>query len=374
MKILIVSNCPPLNHLGSGYVINHFVIGLKKLGYEVDFFDNRDYTICRWLNDRALIYRQSIGMLLLVKRILRRQTYDLIEFWGADAGLAMEFCKKNHPHTILVHHTNGPEIRYDPLMRYTKKWYHLDLFSYYKKSFTLADCILTVSEDDKAWLENHFPEKLIYSINPGLPPRFLNQKAKRPKHKLIGFAGSWIQRKGIDLIRYDITLVLQKHRDWKLRIIGGQKNKAILWEFPEDVRHQIELTPFLTDKARLISEYQEISIAIVPSIAESFGLVMAEAMACRAALVASKVGFANSLEHEKEAIILDKAEPGCLFSAIERLISSPGLMERIAENGWKRVQRLNWDTAYTQLKEIYQALDQRVILDDEKFPERTYLK
>src|ERR1043166_4180358 len=108
MRILSVSNCPALEHLGSGYVIANFVKGLRALGHEVDLLEPDDYEVCQWLRPRGMSYRQSIGILRAVNRALRRKVYDLVEFWGAEAWLATRWvvCRqKDRP--MVVQHTNG---------------------------------------------------------------------------------------------------------------------------------------------------------------------------------------------------------------------------------------------------------------------------
>jgi glycosyltransferase involved in cell wall biosynthesis len=147
---------------------------------------------------------------------------------------------------------------------------------------------------------------------------------------------------------------LRAHPEWTFSVVGvGDTN--IAKEFPEDVRQQVEVISYL-EREKLVDWYHSLAVFTLPSVYESFGLVMAEAMASGAALVATNVGFAHGLKHEKEAILLREAQSPHLAEALNTLVEDEPLRHRIAQNGYERVQDLRWVEAVDRLEVIYQTL------------------
>src|ERR1051325_362666 len=164
MRILSVANCPALEHLGSGYVIANFVAGLRQLGHEVKLLQPDDYEIWQLLRPKAMSYRQAAGMLITVRRELKRRRYDIVEFWGGEGWAATEWLLRKQTRPMIVQHTNGPEPRHNAILRQSgalklnrlQSWHNDRLL---RKAFQRADGIVTVSHDDLAWLkESRLPE------------------------------------------------------------------------------------------------------------------------------------------------------------------------------------------------------------------------
>jgi glycosyltransferase involved in cell wall biosynthesis len=91
--------------------------------------------------------------------------------------------------------------------------------------------------------------------------------------------------------------------------------------------------------AMLRSLYRGAAIVAVPSRAEGFGLVAAEAMACGAAVIASDASALPEVCGEA-AVLVDPADPGAWARAIRELLDDGPLRRHYAELG-----RLRWDRA-----------------------------
>src|SRR5207248_2714683 len=96
-----------------------------------------------------------------------------------------------------------------------------------------------------------------------------------------------------------------------------------------------------------------ISIFVFPSVIESFGLALAEAMARGCAVVATKVGFASELTHGASALLLEAAESPKLYEAVHELILDSELRSRISQAGRQAVQHLRWKDAIAKLSDTY---------------------
>jgi glycosyltransferase involved in cell wall biosynthesis len=201
----------------------------------------------------------------------------------------------------------------------------------------------------------YVPEGDIYAIENPLPDRFIGRDVTvegRPKR--VGYCGSWIPRKGTEVMKVDIAEFLRRYPSWTFSVVGSQ-GVDVKQGFPDDVRGQIEVTPFM-ERKNLIDWYHSLSILTLPSIYESFGLVVAEAMACGAAVVTTNVGFAHGLTHEEEAYILSEPASPLLMEALTELITREDLRRTLATNGYERVQSLRWEKAIDRLEQIYRTL------------------
>jgi len=365
MKILALSNCPLVEFQGSGYVIINFCRGLRNLGHEVDLFGPEDFEPFPGLGGVARSYRQALGMLPFVLIQMARKHYDILEFYGGEAWLTISLLSKlPRRDFLMVSHSNGLETQYfETLICYSeagyidnpyRKWYQFNQVALFKKAFDQVDAIVTVSNNDAKYALNHFYQvpSRIASIDNPLPETFLGLPVNFSREPVIGFCGSWLPRKGIKTIIADMSRLLQDYPACRLKLIGVRDGFAKGDYFPAAVVSQIDVLPSV-DRQQLTDIYQALSILILPSFYESFGLVLAEAMACGCAVVASRVGFAASLTHGEEALIIDPPISPQLYEAVKELILDETLRLKLAKAGYQRVQTLRWPSAISRLETLY---------------------
>lgn len=358
MRILSVANCPAREHLGSGYVISGCVRGLRALGHEVDLLEPDDFEVLKWMRPRAMGYRQAAGMLFASRRRLRAKAYDVVEFWGGEAWLAMrQLVGRGGSRPLVVQHTNGPEPRYSAMLNKLSPLQRWHAYHLVPQAFRLPDGVVTVSVYDLEWLaERGLPRSgKRAAIEVPLAEPFLARPLRERGSKVIGFCGSWIERKGLRVLVPDVTRLLREHPDWRFLVLGVDTPSEVRRAFPdESVRARIEIAPIIKDKAALAQQYERMEIFMLPSVSESFGVALAEAMACGCAPVATRVGFAAALRDGHEALLLEAPESPCLYKAVRCLIADAGRRRRIAAAARERVQDLNWNSAVRRLADLYQ--------------------
>jgi phosphatidylinositol alpha-mannosyltransferase len=100
-------------------------------------------------------------------------------------------------------------------------------------------------------------------------------------------------------------------------------------------------------------------VFVAPSIkGESFGIVLLEAMAAGAPVVASDLpGYAKVGRQGREALLVPPGEPRALGDAITRVLGDSALAARLVEGGRQRADELSMD----RLAEIYVEKYERVI-------------
>ncbi|MDX2097121.1 MAG: glycosyltransferase family 4 protein [Leptolyngbyaceae cyanobacterium bins.59] len=366
MKILVLSNCPLAESQGSGYVILNFCRGLRDRGHTVDLFGPETYELWPSLRGRANSYRQALGMVRFVLKQLSRNAYDLIEFYGGEAWLiASILARWSNRSFCLVSHSNGLEPSfYNALTLYARKglipnpfgkWYQLNQTQLFKLAFTQVDGIVTVSHFDRTYALNqgYQDEHRVVAIENALPDEYLNRSITWERPPRIGFCGSWIARKGTHLMIADLPRLLREFPEYRLQFIGVGDSFQPETHFPLEVCDRIEVIPYVESKETLQQLYSNLSILMAPSLYESFGLTIAEGMACGCAVVAGCTGFAASLRHQAEAWVLEEVCTPSLYDALKTLILNEPLRLKMAQAGYNRVQSLRWDTAIDQLEQTY---------------------
>jgi len=361
VRILSVSNTPHDATQGSGYVITGYINGLRERGHTVDAYGPTDWLLGDVHRARRYLYPLLIAIFGFLH--CRPRQYDLIELWGGHAWLLAVYFRWRTPEVPLVHHSNGIEQHRVRIQRQSatgpiqnRRWFQWDVSRLHDWGLHAADAIVTVSSYDLPFLKErqYVPEDRLFAIENPLPRFFLDQDVQYDRPKRIGFCGSWIPVKNPPLLVNDVSRFLRAHPDWTFSVVGVGDTDA-RQEFPVDVREQVEVISYL-QREKLVDWYHSLAVFTLPSVYESFGLVMAEAMACGAALVATNVGFAHGLTDKEEALVLPEVQSPHLAEALDMLVENETLRRRIARNGYDRVQDLRWEKAIDRLEDIYQTL------------------
>lgn len=348
-SILIIANCTDDKFLGSGYVIHHFTQELKKY-FAVTYYDVRQYEWLPQFTGRAMMLRFPLGKWWLIFKLLvfRKQEFDIIEFWGGDSFLAMWFVKFFFKKTLLVHHSNGLESKYTPIMdalEEKRNWYHFNYTYFFNKTVTIPNGIVVSTEEDVAWVAQNLPQqKNIVAIPPCLEEKeWLQQVIDfNAKKNIILYVGTWLTKKGVDIIITDMPALLKQFPHYRLRLIGVGDTQKIINNFPSEVHAQIEVIPFIKDKAVLRANYAEAKILVLPSIAESFGMVTLEAMSGGCAIVATKMALAAELTEGEQVVFIKNQEPGALQKALGKLLVNDPLIQSMGQSNYHKAQTYQW--------------------------------
>lgn len=118
-----------------------------------------------------------------------------------------------------------------------------------------------------------------------------------------------------------------------------------------DLRNSIRLTGYIDNKDLPVI-YSLSRLFLYPSIRESFGIPILEAMACGTPVITSNTSSMPEVAGDA-AIIVDPHEPDQITDAIKKIINYPDLRARYVEKGYSRARSFNWKTMAEQVLQIY---------------------
>lgn len=109
------------------------------------------------------------------------------------------------------------------------------------------------------------------------------------------------------------------------------------------------------EENRLPSLYANAIGFVFPSLVEGFGLVLLEAMAYGAPIVASSASVIPEVVGDA-ALLVDATDRAALQGAMETLESDAALRERLVAAGRKQLEKFSWRRAARQTYELYGKL------------------
>lgn len=363
LKILTLSNSPLEECQGSGYVITGYANRLRDRGHKVDTIGPRDLEFPR-PGKLGIRFRQMTGMALKSIASLA-EGYDIIEFYGGEAWLATSLLQQLKNRPALIAHSNGLEPFASLLLDQAssieddvpRRWYEQRISRLYSRAFTAADAVVLVSEFDREFaIRNEYqPLHRLLAVENPLPDSYLNQPLVHERPPCLVYCGTWIRRKGIDLLCRNVSHFLLHNLEWKIVLVGVGTDFHAASYFPASILDRIEVVPHADREAELRQIYLRSRIAIQASVYESFGLAASESMACGCALVATNVGFAASLTDGEEALLFPTVANPSLIECLTRFAGDESFRRRVAEGGYRRVQELSWASAVNRLEAAYRG-------------------
>jgi len=101
--------------------------------------------------------------------------------------------------------------------------------------------------------------------------------------------------------------------------------------------------------------YQAASVFLYPSLRESFGMPIIEAMACGTPVITSNTSSMPEVAGDA-AMLVDPYSSFSIADAMEKLRMDPALMTELKEKGFERAKQFSWEKAAAELLTTYKKL------------------
>lgn len=225
-----------------------------------------------------------------------------------------------------------------------------------------ADHIFCLNTEDRDYLVNWLPysRERITRIYPAANQIYAHQARSRDyrRCKLLLFAGTWIQRKGVADITQAFVNLASRHPELRLLVLGGGVSQEKVREgFPEYLRDRIACVQ-AADEAENAAAYAAADLFLLPSRFEGTPLTLIEAMMSGLPIITTGTcGMKDVIRDGKNGLLIPLYSPQAIVTSVERLISSESLRAYLGHTAQKDALRhYTWEKVAAPVLDIYEQL------------------
>jgi len=284
-----------------------------------------------------------------------KKNYDLIHAHHPIAALAMKQLFPHTPVILTIHSSYERELVLNGKIEDQGIEFQF-LTSLYREIEVKVDQLVTVSDSFKQYLAHYMDHADAIMV---IPNGFDERRFKPYAHEnatvqLISVC-RLVPAKGLETLLQACSLLKKRRHSYVLHLIGDGPIRAELEQLAVDLNiydetiiygymlHPEELMPFF-------------DIFVLPSKAEAFGSVFAEAALCQLALVGTDVGgIAEQIENERNGLLVPVDDAQALANALEKLMIDPSYRYALARTAReKALKTYSITRVISQMTKLYE--------------------
>lgn len=370
MNILQALFFPPEQPGGVSSMVPYIGERFRKIGWEMEMFslpkrirnkghDEIEFATFDWrlYSGNAIVdkYIQTYkDYIWWVKLRLTGQKFDLIHAHHPIAAMAMKHIYPDTPVLMTVHSSYERELILNGRIAEGSPE-HRFLTSIYGELEHRTDRLMTVSKSFANYIGNYLqePNSTLVIPNGYDEKRFKPIPHENEVTQLVAVC-RLVPAKGLDVLLKACAELRRRNSKFVLHIIGDGPIREELESLSQQLGiyddtifygymlHPEELLPFF-------------DVFVLPSRAEAFGSVFAEAALCLLALVGTDVGgIAEQIEDGANGLLVPSEDPIALANALETVINDPHFRYEMARAGWNKAKKTySLNRVISELKRIY---------------------
>lgn len=173
--------------------------------------------------------------------------------------------------------------------------------------------------------------------------------------KIVLFLGRITLHKGPDYFLQVAQKVLKQRNDVVFIVSGSgdMYHKIIEMSCELNIGDKVLFTGFLRDE-KLKKIYKMANLYVMPSVSEPFGITPLEALASGTPVLISKQSGVS--EVLTNCLKVDFWNIDEMTNKIISVIDNPALQSALTTNGYKEIDKLNWDSAANKIIDIYNTI------------------
>ena len=375
MRVLILNyEFPPMGG-GAGYASYNLSQHLAQKGHDVTVLTSqyaglpkteirngvkiiRCYSWRKSIHDcglrGALTYLISAAMTL---RSLRKDhAYDILHYFFSFPTGLLSFLPHAYPKTPYVVSLRGSDVPgYDPY-NVKLQFLHKLMLPLNKEVWRRASRVVALSTSLKEMAHAKLPKLTIDVIPNGIEIDLFQtlecENESDCKHLFISVS-RLVNRKGIDLILRAIAEL--NDESIELLIVGTGNYETHLRHIVRELGIEKVVRFYgYCPREELPALYNKACAFILPSHAESFGMVFGEAMACGLPIIGTNTGGIADLVEDDCGILVDCGDVEQIKKAIVKMKNSAKLRKSMGDRGQKRINtHFTWEAVTDQYEKIY---------------------
>ena len=254
---------------------------------------------------------------------------------------------------ILTYHTGAMMLKGKLLEDLLIKFYESSIL---KVTLKKAKKIICPSDFVRFDFLKNYSDKTT-TVTPGVDINIFKPKIYNSKNKIL-FVGSLKgaeKYKGLEYLLSAVNIIKKNIKDVKLTVVGDG-NYVMYYK---KLCKNLGITRNVVFKGKLIGrnlieQYQKSNVSVLPSLSESFGIVLIEAMACKRPVIGSNIGgILSVIDNNENGLLVPPKDPEALADAIMEILKNSKLAKKMGENGYKKVkENFLWDKQIEKTKKI----------------------
>ncbi|MFY9115175.1 MAG: glycosyltransferase [Dethiobacteria bacterium] len=305
--------------------------------------------------------------------------YDIYHSHYWDAGyVAMKVAEKKGQWFVHTSHSLGAwkQERFKDVPGAEELFRFEERIAQEKVIFSKARGITVTSEAEREnykRLYDYVSDNMV-TIPPGVDVEVYRPLKEGEKDQPTGLPGKYIlalaridHNKGFDLLIHSFALLARKYPDLYLVIGGGSKDpkqpeinlKSELSDIARsyDLEDRVLMPGYVPDEL-MAPYYRGAKVFVLSSRFEPFGMTAIEAMACGTPVVVTSLGGIKTfLTDAEDALIVNPKEREELSLAMDRILESEQVHNRLIERGLKTVyDKFTWDAIAGQHMDFFESL------------------
>lgn len=265
---------------------------------------------------------------------------------------------------VFTNHT-----RYDSYTRlYLKGFFFVIgntfLKSYFSHFYQRMDAVIIPSKSMEKIIWQYRPLQALYTVPHGmeLDPFYRTGIAKdraefgfQPDDVLFVYVGRLWPEKNLPFLIESFARICQRYDNARLLLVGGgpERRKLTHQVTEAGIGTKVHFTGAI-DHSQLPQYYQAADIFISPSITETFGLTVIEAMASGLPVIGiDSVGIADTVVHEVTGL-LTMNDMENFTKAMGRMLVNRDLRQEMGKNALRESSKYRIESSVDKLLEVYQ--------------------
>jgi phosphatidyl-myo-inositol alpha-mannosyltransferase len=174
----------------------------------------------------------------------------------------------------------------------------------------------------------------------------------------VGFLGRYDEpRKGLPVLLQAMRSVVREHPGAQLLVAGRGDSAELDRLVGNDLRPHVQLLGEVSeaDKAALL---RSVDVYCAPNLlGESFGIVLVEAMAAGAPVLASDLdAFARVLEDGAAGVLVRRGDPDALARELSALLADPARRAQLSAAGSRAAAAYDWSVVAARILAVYETV------------------
>jgi glycosyltransferase involved in cell wall biosynthesis len=373
MNILMASGVPKRREGGVAAVIYNLGGELERLGHRVTYIFQEDLITPGTLPGR---FTELVFSFRLARYIVaNREKFSIVNL-HAPVGFPYGFRRRWHgasdypPYVMTLHgleerraHVMSREAKKGYAWNFSWKnrvWHRLYHQPRFRWCIKTADGAHAISRDTWTMLQLKYnlDSDLAAYIPHGVEPRFFIPREYRENESpRLLYAGTWLDQRGIFYIREALRNIAPRFPGLTMTFAGcGAPAPVIEQFFGEELKSRIAVRPMIAAE-RMQELYAEHDVLLFPSLMEGLPVVLLEAMASGMPVITTETcGMPDVVENEFNGLLIPPGNAAAIEVAIERLVGSTELRQKLGENARETMKRYTWERAGRQLEGLYRHI------------------